>query len=54
MIPNALIEKGDEQPAARFLAERHSAKLFPELGMTKDSLSAIKHAWPNNVLYIQA
>jgi len=53
MISNALIEKGDEQPAARFLAERHSAKLFPELGMTK-GLSAIKHAWPNDVLYIQA
>ena len=30
MIPNALIEKGDEQPAARFLAERHSAKILPE------------------------
>ena len=40
-------------PPRRFLAEMHSAKLFPEPGMTKDGLSVIKHAWPK-VRYIQA
>src|SRR6516225_251878 len=35
MISHVLIEKAMSSPPRRFLAEMHSAKLFPEPGMTR-------------------
>src|SRR5262245_3353722 len=38
----------------RFLQEMRSAKHSPEVGMTKDHVSVISHAWPKDVIHIEA